>query len=633
MKLLDLKSILAEMAFDNKTAAAGTVGFNNSQLSDPYIQKAIQYISQHSGKSTKDIADIITAQVNKMGDTAKLVPSLYQTMMKNAIESEVFNLMWRGVPEDTEVAKIRRMMGMGDDRKPVGNDPVDVKFSDRMFMQLVRYIKADHDEFFPLRGFVDRRVQMNEDWVITPSQNPAYSKYNSIDTAAATPSGVFLFNRHFCQKLLDYASLKGLKGNGNKYKSNGGPIPDQYAYIEFLIIHELMHFSNDDFYYQHIIPDANPTIINWVGDFRSNYILVKNGYAQLPIGLYNDAINYDRQSEYIQMYRIVEAEMKKLNKDDQEKVKGEMDGQSDDHEPGQGEGKANQKAAGEAKGKSAGDIDKNAERVEKDVSDSKDAAEPAEPGQQGDPGKGESGSEGGAGQKDANQEIDYNKVAPSFSWQQIAKKFVGSASPKTLETYAKPHKRGATSADLIRQTGAGAIKPAEKLSEHVDISLMFVVDSSGSMSDAIARAYSNIAALLKQPQFKNSDCIIARFSSDYDLHKGNFAKNKAAKVGSLADKPTKYETTMQAVFNSHMGYSTNFKGQLVAEIQYALKNKYNVLIFSDSDIFSSAENLKNLKALAAMAPRNVFILFDKRETYIRWRSTPGSFTTPNISHM
>jgi hypothetical protein len=540
-------------------------------------------------------------------------------------------MIWQGMPDESVQGQVSAMFGK-DSSKPIGLDPVGVKFSDRKLMELVRFIKADHDEFFPLRGFVDRRVQMNEEWVILP--NPSYKQYDSIKTAAATPSGVFLFDRHFCQKLLDYGTIKGIKGNGKKYESGGGPIPDAYAYIEFLIIHELMHFSNDDFYYQHIIPNANPTIINWVGDFRSNYLLVKSGYAQLPIGLYNDSINYDRQSEYIQMYNIVADEMKKLRPEEQEEVAGDMNGQSDDHNPGQEEGKkgAGKGSLADAKSKSAADIDKNAERVEGQVSSSNDVSDPDEQPSKPD-NTGSGSTTGGGGSKAANQETNYDNVAPSFGWAALIKRFVGAAKPRTVETYAAPHRRNATGAVTIAQTGASAIKPAEKLTDHIDITLMFVVDSSGSMSSAVAQAYSNISALLKMPQFRKSDCIVARFSSNFDLHKGNIASNKAAKISTVTDKPKKYDTTLHNVFNSHMGYSTNFKGQLIAEIEQAIKMKYSVLIFSDSDIFTGSENLNNLKMLIAKYPRNVFVLFDKRDTYIRWRRTPGSVSTPNISHM
>jgi hypothetical protein len=187
---------------------------------------------------------------------------------------------------------------------------------------------AENDELWPLQGFIDKR-RLNPNWLFVPQsvqtglhpshKTPAQpgdestpSHYRNVDTAAASPSGDFIFSVHFCQKLLDYAHLKELKPMGKKYVSNGGDIPDEYAYIEFLIMHEAFHYAHEDFYYQDIIPDAKNKIINWVGDFRSNYLLVKSGYAQLPMGLYSDEINYDRQKTYRQMYDKVHEEMKKM---------------------------------------------------------------------------------------------------------------------------------------------------------------------------------------------------------------------------------------------------------------------------------------------------------------------------------
>ena len=203
-------------------------------------------------------------------------------------------------------------------------------------MQLIRHIKAEHSKFFPLRGFVSNRALVNDVWVITPTETPQYRQYNDVDTACATPSGCFVFNRQFCQTLMDYSAIKGLKGNSKKYKSQGGPIPDEYAYIEFTIMHELMHYSEDDFYYQHIIPNANTQIINYVGDFRTNYTLVKSGYPQLPVGLFNDLINYDRQTKYTDMYDLVKQEMERMKDEDKSEVEQQLDDSSaDDHEPGQ----------------------------------------------------------------------------------------------------------------------------------------------------------------------------------------------------------------------------------------------------------------------------------------------------------
>jgi hypothetical protein len=111
---------------------------------------------------------------------------------------------------------------------------------------------------------------------------------------------------------LDWAFLKGIKPKQIKYQNNGGKIPPEYAYIEFLLMHEYLHYSEADFYYHRIIPKANSKIINYVGDFRSNYLLVKSGYEQLPMGLFNDKINYDRQKTYREMYDVVKGEFDKM---------------------------------------------------------------------------------------------------------------------------------------------------------------------------------------------------------------------------------------------------------------------------------------------------------------------------------
>jgi hypothetical protein len=211
------------------------------------------------------------------------------------------------------------------------------KFLIPVFNELREEIIADHMEgVWPLRGNIERRplytpghytpdneigfadelvrkvmkdkIKVVDDTEKKKSRDIAHH----IDTAAATPSGDFYFNVKFMQKLMDFAFLKKVKPKGMKYVCNGGKIPDEYCYIEFLIMHEYLHYMEEDFYYQHIIPGAKPTLINWVGDFRSNYLLVKSGYEQLPMGLFSDHINFDRQPTYSEMYKTVQDEFAKF---------------------------------------------------------------------------------------------------------------------------------------------------------------------------------------------------------------------------------------------------------------------------------------------------------------------------------
>ena len=79
---------------------------------------------------------------------------------------------------------------------------------------------------------------------------------SNINTAAATPKGEFLFNKKFMQELMDFAMVEGLHPKGKKYVSNGGNIPDCYAYIEFLIIHELLHA---------LFPQASEEVVEQAG--------------------------------------------------------------------------------------------------------------------------------------------------------------------------------------------------------------------------------------------------------------------------------------------------------------------------------------------------------------------------------
>ena len=65
-----------------------------------------------------------------------------------------------------------------------------------------------------------------------------------------------------------------------------------------------MHYVDDDFFYNLTNPNWDAKLTNYVGDFRINYKLVKNGMEQLPIGLYSDHINFDRYNEYEDVYNI-----------------------------------------------------------------------------------------------------------------------------------------------------------------------------------------------------------------------------------------------------------------------------------------------------------------------------------------
>jgi len=586
---------------ENRKYAPGQVKFSASTLNDPHIRKILQEISTTTGKPVSELAQHIAKEQAEFQDIAKKAPVLYSTLEKNVVEDSTFNMFQK--------AKV-----------PV-NGP---KLNTTTFYRLMRSIRADHDEFLPLRSFVDRRTLTTPKIIFT--QEGDTGPYRSVTTAAATPTGDFIFNVPFCQALLDYAHLKGLKPKGHKYISNGGDIPDEYAYIEFLIMHEFMHYSNDDFFYQKIIPNANPKIINWVGDFRTNYLLVKSGYEQLPIGLFNDDINYDRQAHYVDMYKIVEDEFKKLGKDQQDKLRAKLDGMSDDHEPGQQQGEEEEIPDGVT----PSDIDANGTSIDRKMRDATDSTNEERDKKQEGEGKGPGqGGTPGTAKHEKPQGIDYSKIMPTFNWQTLIRRFVSSARPRSEETYAKPHRRNVSGLDIARQVGASAIKPAEKPMDFADISLGFVIDSSGSMSNVITSVMSNVVNLMKTPIFRKTQVLFFRFSGSYEIYKMVFSTNQAGKVDTWTAKP-KYDHKAIDLLNQHFGAGTTFSSALAGEIGGALSAGYNMVFFLDADI-NSGENLQNFAALVKAHPKNVFVIFDSRATYISFRQISG-ISTPNITY-
>jgi hypothetical protein len=377
---------------------------------------------------------------------------------------------------------------------------------------------------------------------------------------------------------------------------------------------------------------ANPKIINWVGDFRTNYLLVKSGFEQLPIGLFSDHVNYDRQKSYKEMYDIVKAEFDKLNKDQQEKVQQAMDGMGDNHEQGEGEpgegGGKSQPSDGEPKDKkdesSDGDgdifdeLDKNNEDIEKKISGGKeidkeeDAPKPEQksstPGQ----GNGKGGRSGG--RDGEGTKFDYSKIRPTFTWKKLLTKMVTDANSATEETFQKPHRRNITGVHLAQQTGSAAMKPGEIALDN-DIKMGFVVDSSGSMTSVIDKVYANLHSLMKsKSNVRKSEFFLIKFSGSHHIYKCNFTQDKYKELSSVFDKSKEEKSgSVKELFSKHIGSSTNFGSQLTHEIDQLARKKFNLLIMSDSDILYG-ENFENIKKLIT-EHRNVFVILDSRQTF------------------
>jgi hypothetical protein len=280
-------------AFDTKVKQKGEVPFRTSSVTDPFINKVVQQISNETGVPAAELLKEMSSSITKITEIGKYSPLLYDTLIKNSAENAAFDLIFRS-------------------KKPVNIEPV--KFDIKVFRELLKLINYENDAFFPLTapGEVKRIYGIKP--IFVPSNIEDYKQFNSVTTAAASPAGEFIFNLDFMNQLLYYGAAVDVQPLGKKYVANGGTIPNNYCYIEFLIIHELLHYAYGDFASGRRFKQYNHTAHNWASDFRSNYMLVKSGYTQLPIGLFSDDLNFDRvnTNSYEKLISVVAAEMKKL---------------------------------------------------------------------------------------------------------------------------------------------------------------------------------------------------------------------------------------------------------------------------------------------------------------------------------
>ena len=608
-------NILQEM--NQKANELGKTNFSKSSMADPFIKKIITHISNETNVPVKDIEAKIDEKLKEFADLMTKAPILYHTISLNIIENEVFNAL-----KDVNVK----------------GAPT---FSVITFTKLIRLIKQEHTSLFPMKNFYDHEVIHDPRVILIPSSDDKVMKrFGKVDTACATPKGEFCFNVKFMQELLNFAHLKQLKPKSKKYTNNSGDIPPEYAYIEFVIMHEFMHYTYADFHYSKVYK-ADPTIANWVGDFRTNYDLVKNNHEQLPIGLYNDLVNLDRQKNWKEMYDIVKSEFDKLNKNQQKQVSGALgDAMNGEHgdpsegegegeeKPGEGEGdkpgegKGDKPGEGEGKGDNPTSSKEDAEKGEKSArargSKDKEVGKEAEDKKGGDKaGKGQGSAPGrrGAGQ-DGSNAIDYTKFSPTMSWKALLAKLVRSSTEEET-SYQKVHRRNITRVHTAAQTGKSAMKPGDVEIESTLLKLAIVVDSSGSMSSKIEQVYSNLAYLIKA---HSSDIklgfVLVKFSNDHKMYKcvidgqGSYVELKSP----TDDGKTLQKGSLKQLFSEHFGSSTNFNSSLTSDLDVFIKDDYNVLVISDTDIIAG-ENLTEFNDFFKRSHGKVYLIAADKDDY------------------
>ena len=592
----------------NKKMAVGSVA-PRSKLTDPHIQAAIDYIVKNSGKTKQEIEQHLLDKDAEYKDLEGKSKILYSAIAANIHEQALRTLF--------------REMKMPIPKGCAEFDPV-------TFSQLVRRVKAENPSFFPLRNFVDKKPLAAPRIVIVPSDDPKDKHFNDIETAAATPQGEFIFNKNCMQDDMNFFYTQGIKPKGKKYKSNGGPFPDEWAPVEFTILHEFYHYTHGDFHYTRVL-GGNPTIHNWAQDFRSNHDLIKAGHHPYAEGLYSDFVNYDVYDTYKEMYEAVKKEFEKLNPEQQKKVQKALEegGGGSDHDHHQDQPQKPIPGQGEPTEK---DLEGHGKKTSKKPGEKQDGAEPSEEGE----GQKQAtkGGRGSAGQ-DQHTGVDWKGIRPRFNWKQLIERLVRS-SDSTEVTYQKVHKRNITSVHLAAQTGAGVVRPGEKEIPSNLVKLCIVVDSSGSMYSAIGKVLAEVNKLLTGESGVARSFVFVEFSSNYHMYSCTISgksgsarpiKDASEAKGGGGGKAESIDT----ILSRHAGGATNFSKELTEQLDKFARMKYNILVLTDSDI-AAGGNKEDFLELYAKHRQQVYLILDSNSTFQAVAQTMKG-ASANMSHL
>lgn len=580
-------------AFDIRRKNVGEIPFKKSDINDPYIKELIYHASEKMGVSAIEIAKKIKDSVDKIEGFKKYSTILYETMARNAVETAAFDLIEHSKKLDK------------------------VQYDQTTFNKLMRMVEHEHDSFFPLRAPGENNYIFHIDPIIVP--NSRWPQYTNIGTAAATESGHFIFNQPFMQKLLDWASIEELKPKGKKYVSNGGTIPNEYGYIEFLIMHELLHYAYGDFQSSNRLKQYTNREHNWASDFRSNYMLVKNGYSQLPIGLFSDLINYDRQGSYSQIVKVVHDELAKLPKPEKEQF--EDMATLDDHEPPSDDPTKDDKP--DKSGPSQDEIQKD---IEGKMSKRQEVSDAPKPGGDGDGDGDGSGGRGGRGRGHSGMDKlgsikdEIDKIKPKMNWKALIRKMMSSSVIIKDVSYAKPSRRSIIGASIAAQTGAAAMKPGDRNVEQQFNKLVLVFDTSGSMGGVISTVLAEAQALLKKMGRMSVPIGIVFFAGELKWFQINIGKNTYTELTSaneLGNTDKKAMPGYKTVLQLSSSGGTAFSSSLAGDLSGLASKGYNIMIFSDDDIIDDTDNWSNFSKLWVKHKSNVFFIAD---SVITWKN-------------
>jgi len=631
--------------------------FSIADLDTPFVKNTIQTISDQTGKTTNEIKRLIQKSIDET--SAKMTGSEKTTVVakQNLVEGVLFDIIKNS---DIEV------LGSA--------------FDPAMFTKLFNYILVRNKSFLKIKDpITKRRLKLSIIYTPQPSfiKQPDY--VTRIKTAAASPEGDLIFNTDFVEQLSKYALLKGVVPKGSIYESNGGSIPDHYAYLEFLIMHEIYHIVHADHFYGVKKKGMSHLAQNYLGDYITNYNLVKAGYEQIPIGLFSKDFNYDVYNTMDAMQDAMIEEMKLMSPDDKERNKEQMDDHMDkDHndtneeqEPGddQGGGEPGDDQGGGEPGKGGGEpgddqgsgggsdedsvsdeIEQAMKEADKEMAQSSDETEDIDQAVEDMQNEKEQDSkelrdkqaqeleDKRAKQETALKELD-GKVKTPINWKVLIKKMFPKETDFKEESLARIHKRTRASMAVAKKGDPISIKAGEINSSRPSQSLMFILDNSGSMNSVIDGISNELLKLInKSLNLGVESMFVMMFDSTYKIYRVNLdIKGKKhtfqkltnaddlmdAKADKIAVNPTK--KPIKELFQETWGAGTELPPKLNKMIDNLMKQSFNQVLFTDHDILggNNVTVLKKLMQKGNKRPYSFNVILNSESTYNSVKNAVG----------
>lgn len=657
---------------------------NTSTKDDIIVKRTAELIAIEKGISFDDAMKIIEDEIQAKVAKDKGL-EITKSSINNAYEELAFSKL-QAMDLGTLKDYVKKNFNIDSD------DLLDREY----FYDMCRYVIAENSSFFPLKNPFETKA-VKPFFFLIPDQLPSIqdkglaASAKSCSTAFCTPKAEMVFQRSFFEYLAIHAILKDVKPKSKKYVANGGKIPNWYCYLEFVIIHELMHFSVGDHFYTSSmskkIAEEHPKvagmahqILNYVGDFVNNWNIVKAGYEQLPMGLFSDKLNLDKEKRYSDIIDKVIKELESMNPEEAKETAQEMSNSQDDHvesegqDPSQGgqgqesqdgqgqesqdgqgtkpqdgqgqemegEGDPNGKpSSGSSKENTMDQLDQSAKDTAEKSKEKEDNKNNAQEVLNKTDAQSEKSQEGKLGK--ASNSVDLSvQNSQHINWKVLLKRLMPSGEGEMEDTYSRMDRSSSSTMLSARQTGMGRIKPGEIEGEASKRGLVFVIDTSGSVMMKVGNFMKQILVLVE----KNKDLIdfmyIIKFSKDFEVLSVNL-KDKTAQefinskdLDAISNNTFKFDSKklkgakipLLKVLSTGYGSSTNMTPKLFKVIEMLHEIGGNVIMFTDDDLTYGTENLtytKKLYHLGKSRPNSMAMFLLDNKSYDNMSKTYGKY--------